>query len=564
MIEGEQMAKYQYDITIVVPCYNCSKYVDEMMSSILNQDYDYYKIEVLLINDGSTDDTLEVIKKYEHDNVRIFSKSNEGVSATRNLGLQQATGRYILFLDPDDYISDVTIGKLITFFDAHSEEIDLVTYPILYVYPDKRPMVHKRYKNCYTKNTAVYDLNDDYYLVQPTINVCVKNDLNIFFDTKQGYSEDEKFNTTILMRKQKIGFVADATYYYRRHTASITSSRDKINLEKIYKYYDELQSRYNNHPFIQAVIVNNYNWRIREGCLYPTHMPISEIDTYLMPATQRLNQIDFTLFRQQVVDNQETFYHLLALSQQKCSVKLVNDKYQLVHNKQVLVDNVDVRLYINYGIFIDHELVFNGYVVSPLFYAKKVKFYVEYDTEPKIEIELFNELSYQLKYKRYFKLKIDPTKRHQIKFYLQYQEKMIRLNVEPIDWCSFKKIYNGYQVIINGNVMIKKRTNLSRLVNRFGYCHKMKFLVINTLSFVTRKGRKCSLYFGDRDSAIYQQYLDDRNPNKRFYSRAVGYKYKMELLNCDRLITDKRIQLVIPFGGMRKYYIQASHFQKDI
>lgn len=555
------MSKYKYDITIVVPCYNCSKYVDDMMKSLINQDYAYEKMEVLLLNDGSTDDTLSVIKKYETDNVRVISKENEGVSATRNLGLKEALGKYILFLDPDDYLSSDVVRKILTFFAKHNQEVDLVTYPLLYIYPDKKPMVHKRYKYCYTKNTAVYDLDKYYYLIQPTINVCIKNDLNIYFDTNQKYSEDERFNTTVLMKKKKIGYVSDITYFYRRYNDSATSKRGVIDLEHIYKYYDKFQELYNNHPFIQAIIMNNYNWRLREKCLFPSQMPLQDVESYLLPASKRLNKIDFTLFKEHVLDNQEVFYDLLALSGKNCCIKLVDDKYQLLNDKQVLVDDVDVKMYIDYISTNDSDLVFNGYVMTPLFYTNQIKLYMEYKDQSK-EVTLFNELQYQRKYKQKFKININPNEINELKFFIKYQDSIIKLDVAPVDWCSQKKIYNNNQVLIMKNIYIKKRGIFTYISNRFIYRTNVKFLLINLLSFFVRRGKKCSIYFGEQDSLIYERYQLDKSTNKRFYSKATSYNYKLELLNCDYLITDKSVQTVVPFGRMRKYYIQASHFQK--
>lgn len=555
------MSKYKYDITIVVPCYNCSKYVDDMMKSLINQDYAYEKMEVLLLNDGSTDDTLSVIKKYETDNVRVISKENEGVSATRNLGLKEALGKYILFLDPDDYLSSDVVRKILTFFAKHNQEVDLVTYPLLYVYPDKKPMVHKRYQYCYTKKTAVYDLDEYYYLIQPTINVCIKNNLNIYFDANQKYSEDERFNTTVLMKKKKIGYVSDITYFYRRYDDSATSKRSIIDLEHIYKYYDTFQELYNNHPFIQAIIMNNYNWRLREKCLFPSQMPLQDIESYLLPVSKRLNKIDFTLFKEHVLDNQEVFYDLLALSGKNCCIKLVDDKYQLLNDKQVLVDDVDVKMYIDYISTNGSDLVFNGYVITPLFYTKQIKLYMEYK-DINQEIPLFNELQYQRKYKQKFKININPNEINELKFFIKYQDSIIKLDVAPVDWCSQKKIYNNNQVLIMKNIYIKKRGIFTYISNRFIYRTNVKFLLINLLSFFVRRGKKCSIYFGEQDSLIYERYQLDKSTNKRFYSKATSYNYKLELLNCDYLITDKSVQTVVPFGRMRKYYIQASHFQK--
>ena len=91
-------------ISIIVPVYNAEKYLNECVDSILNQDFTDF--ELLLVNDGSKDNSGHLCDKYAHkDNrVRVFHKENGGVSSARNLGLDNAIGEYIVFIDSDDYV----------------------------------------------------------------------------------------------------------------------------------------------------------------------------------------------------------------------------------------------------------------------------------------------------------------------------------------------------------------------------------------------------------------------------------------------------------------------------
>lgn len=92
------------DISIIIPAYNAEKEIVRCIDSILNQTYNCF--EIIIIDDGSTDRTLEICKKYAEKDVRILVKSqeNKGVSATRNLGLNLSRGKYICFVDADDYL----------------------------------------------------------------------------------------------------------------------------------------------------------------------------------------------------------------------------------------------------------------------------------------------------------------------------------------------------------------------------------------------------------------------------------------------------------------------------
>ena len=150
------MKKYPYDISVIIPVYNNEKYVEECITSVLKQSFDTKKIQMILINDGSKDKSLEIIQKYKGTNVVVLDKENTGVSDTRNIGMQHALGKYILFLDSDDALSEETCKNLFHFFEKHYDEIDLVTYPIIYnVNGQFKP--HVRYSRMFEKGTAVYD-----------------------------------------------------------------------------------------------------------------------------------------------------------------------------------------------------------------------------------------------------------------------------------------------------------------------------------------------------------------------------------------------------------------------
>ena len=94
-------------ISVIVPVYNGEEYIERCINSVLNQTYK--NIEVIVINDGSQDDTMTVLSKYKNvPNVVIVEKENEGVSKARNIGIERATGTYIYFLDADDWIEPAT------------------------------------------------------------------------------------------------------------------------------------------------------------------------------------------------------------------------------------------------------------------------------------------------------------------------------------------------------------------------------------------------------------------------------------------------------------------------
>ena len=113
-------------ISVIVPVYNVEDYLISCMDSIINQTLE--NIEVICINDGSTDESLKILKEYEKkdERVKVYSKQNSGQGTARNFGLENAIGEYVLFVDSDDWIDIETCEIL---YDvAKSKELDLLIF----------------------------------------------------------------------------------------------------------------------------------------------------------------------------------------------------------------------------------------------------------------------------------------------------------------------------------------------------------------------------------------------------------------------------------------------------
>lgn len=119
---------------MILPCYNVAQYLERAMTSIFNQDYTDY--EVIIVDDGSPDNLLDVCKKWRHlPNVRIVSTKNQGLSQARNEGLEVARGEYVYFFDPDDYINEGMFSSVIE--KAHEGNYDAVHFGFKTIYEDQ-------------------------------------------------------------------------------------------------------------------------------------------------------------------------------------------------------------------------------------------------------------------------------------------------------------------------------------------------------------------------------------------------------------------------------------------
>lgn len=122
-------------VSVIVPIYNAEKYLERTIGSLLSQTIDNY--EILLINDGSTDGSKEIIKYYEenYDKVISFSKENGGQSSARNYGISKAKGKYLAFIDADDYIDNSFLEKM--YNKAIQNDADICFCNYYHVYEDK-------------------------------------------------------------------------------------------------------------------------------------------------------------------------------------------------------------------------------------------------------------------------------------------------------------------------------------------------------------------------------------------------------------------------------------------
>lgn len=126
----------EYKFSIIVPVYNIEEYINKCIDSIVKQNYTNY--EVIIVNDGSTDNSLSKLKKYNQDNIKIVTKKNGGLSSARNFGLKYATGEYVWFVDGDDYIEKKSLYELNKKLNSLKYEPELLVFQYFEDYQTKR------------------------------------------------------------------------------------------------------------------------------------------------------------------------------------------------------------------------------------------------------------------------------------------------------------------------------------------------------------------------------------------------------------------------------------------
>lgn len=347
------MENFEYRVSVIVPIYNGSEYLKKCLDSLLRQTIGNNQMEVLLINDGSTDESERICQEYTrfYKNFKYFYKENEGLSATRNYGLRRANGKYIAYLDCDDMYSKETLKNVCDFFDMHYEEIDEITIPIVRYKNGKTLPMHYRYK--YETKTGIYDLDEFPFVSQTTINIIVKNLLedNIFFDETPNFRhEDQAYNNEILMKKRKIGFVEEAEYKYNRDNDTgivNTFMYPYYIFETTMAYYERLFSEYNEVPrYIQALFVHDLVWKLKDDKLLPFHYETNDFNNAMARIRNLLSKVDVDIITSHPSMNNFHAQYWLGLKNNAYPLVVATDKStarcraeQIVVSSQFEVEN---------------------------------------------------------------------------------------------------------------------------------------------------------------------------------------------------------------------------------
>lgn len=251
-----------YKLTVIVPAYNVEKYIEKCLESLVNQTY--RDVEILVINDGSTDNTKKIIKKYEkkYKNLKLLNKENGGLSSARNFGLQNTKTEYVTFVDGDDYLElnayEVIMKKV------EEEKADIGIYNLKKIYPNKivNSKLSKRiyYKKDSLKQIFSKSKEIDVIVCNKIfrINIIVKN--RIYFENK-AYFEDTGFIFRYLYFVKKISLQDLPLYNYIQHNNSITKKFNQLiisSCENTYKIIKEFYKKNNKYEEYKNEIEDMY------------------------------------------------------------------------------------------------------------------------------------------------------------------------------------------------------------------------------------------------------------------------------------------------------------------
>lgn len=608
---------YKYKMSVIIPVYNCEAYIKKCVKSLLKQTMPLKDFQIIFVNDGSVDGSGEICRKYASkysDNIVYFEKENGGVSTARNEGLELAQGKYILFLDSDDSISNNTIQDVYDFFEAHCDEVDLVTYTIQYLNENGRISSHKRFD--ILDHTGVYDIHCNYNLLQTTMNVCVKNvpeEERIYFDESLTLGEDQWFIFSWLLRKEKIGFVKDAVYVYYRHSDSASSVHNNP-----YYCFDEyvgfmrkvLDARRDEngkaHPTAQSMIIYNLSWRLSADMLV-SHIDEETEKAQMAIIEDILSEIDIDIIANSLYINP---YHIEFFIHKK------NRKFELAFNNSRMSAYCEDRLMFSqtFAVFLnnitirDNKCHIIGYVRNGIVdYKDLILYYLDKDNKLH-EIPMHKTTySYHIskcETNRFggFDFSLDLGDVTSIAFRLKFGDEIVSLS----PFFSFKCIVNSQKSVVacgdyiveflsaSGSILISKADAPALAAVR--KAANLKIMRSNKRTVFYRKcgeikrekNEEVWLYTdreGVIDNAYYQfihdfgindgvkrYYICDKLKNKKKYftpeqrKNLVNFKstkHKTLFMQCSKIFTSfASLPIISPFGAMPlKWYSDIARYE---
>lgn len=224
-------------MSVVVPVYNVSKYLAKCLDSLVSQTLK--DIEIIVVNDGSTDNSQEIIAEYEKNYhiIKAYSKKNGGLSDARNYGIAKAKGEYLAFVDSDDYVDKTMMEKMYNY--AKNNKLDIVCCDCFKVYENSLEKVELKANLNYSND------NIKNYLLSPVMAWMRIYKRSIFEKIKfqKGiYYEDLELIPKLVKQTKKIGFLNESLYYYLQRSGSIMQQKE-FNI-KLLDIFSVLESNY--------------------------------------------------------------------------------------------------------------------------------------------------------------------------------------------------------------------------------------------------------------------------------------------------------------------------------
>ena len=324
--------------SVIIPVYNVEKYLPQCLESVVNQTLQ--DIEIICVNDGSTDGSLKVLEDYaqKDSRIRIINQDNQGQGVARNNALKIAEGEYIAFVDSDDWLETDALEKLYEFaktcnaeavvfdfveFDEKSEKEKFESFGEKIKKRYHYDLTEKEYFNWKDlKKHCLINLTDAAWHKIYSRDFLIKNDIKFGIER---YNEDDIFSQSVLLKANKIHYLNKYLYFYRER---IDSSVNRITAErlKIFKSIEQSEKLISDLGLDKVLALELSEYKIRELANAYIRLPEDFRDKFINETTQNLSDKELREFYKKIKsDNSfwENIFSIRNLKQKGKKVKVV-------------------------------------------------------------------------------------------------------------------------------------------------------------------------------------------------------------------------------------------------
>lgn len=351
--------KKKYLVSVIIPIYNVEKYLEETIESVVNQTIGFENIQLILVNDGSPDNSEEICLKYKEkypDNVVYVKQKNAGVSEARNNGIKEARGEFTTFLDSDDLWS---LDSFEIMYKEYKKNPTISLFSCKMMFFDGKKGNHPlNYK--YKENKIINILEDYEYPQLSSSSMFIKTSalMGRRYDKDIKYSEDNKFINEIIFDEQKMMMLKDPIYYYRKRSSGTSAIQGQtMNIDwyivtpnQVYKELFELSKKKFGRviKYIQYLVAYELTWRIRINTKF--ELSTEDRALYTDTLTSLIREIDDEVIASH--RHLDIAKKMFLLKQKESDVKLnyVDDKVELLENLRrkktlgyVIIDQIYTR-----------------------------------------------------------------------------------------------------------------------------------------------------------------------------------------------------------------------------
>lgn len=617
-----------YKFSVIMPIYNVEEFLEEAIESIVNQTIGFKDhVQLILVNDGSPDDSSIICEQYKAkypDNVLYIEKENGGVSSARNQGIEVATGEYLNFLDPDDYLSDNVLENVYNFFETN--KVDLVTIP-MFKFGAEEGEHQLNYKFAQNQDRVI-NIFADYKAIQLSgpSSFFRRSAVQHAFDEDMKYAEDAVFVNRMIIVSGEYGALSKENKYFyrRRHDNSSATQSGQFdedwyirNIEKFFEPLMELSNEKYGHllKYVQNLIMYDLGWRLN---VPPNDMMTEDfIERFFAEIAKLLVEID-----EDVLDNQRHInihkkrYLLdLKIGENGQATKLLtfsddailydgNKAIAQLSNQHITVELINIE---------NHEVVLEGNFGS-LFNKKDIELFAQTESGNTYFAEDVNRKAQDLmmltvvaKEYKGFKINIPVEDFVNVRIFAKANETSVPL---PMNFgkysgisAHFKQNYKfigNYGIIYQGKdtlTLTKKENNFTELkkelkviqtliktkqkprikaaVARAGYQFKNFFKKKEKWVFMDRQDKADDnaehlfKYVSKNHKEVDTVFIVDKNADDftrlKQYGKVVplgSYQHKMEMLLADKVLSSHIDEWVInPFFSTKIYYQNLIKFK---